>query len=132
MAGAEMKIEINEYDREWQKVAGQTFTMQKSFFNPHDFAISKNYYVFFQNAVSFKMVRFLQLALQSGQVFVPLLPHLACLSKLSRLCGLTALCAYAISLIILGPTQLPLLANAPSFLHVAYMCKLHILCICMH
>lgn len=51
-----MKIEINEYDREWQKVAGQTFTMQKSFFNPHDFAISKNYYVFFQNAMSFKMV----------------------------------------------------------------------------
>ena len=51
-----MKIEINEYDQDWQKVAGQSFTMQKSFFNPHDFAISDKYYVFFQNAMSFKMV----------------------------------------------------------------------------
>ena len=57
ITGAEMKIEINEYDPEWQKVAGQTFTMQNAFFNPHDFAVSKNYYVFFQNAMSFKMVR---------------------------------------------------------------------------
>lgn len=56
IVGAEMKIEINEYDQDWQKVAGQSFTMQKSFFNPHDFAISDNYYVFFQNAMSFKMV----------------------------------------------------------------------------
>lgn len=56
ITGAEMKIEINEYDPKWQKVAGQTFTMQNAFFNPHDFAVSKNYYVFFQNAMSFKMV----------------------------------------------------------------------------
>ncbi|KAL3155783.1 hypothetical protein ABBQ32_012798 [Trebouxia sp. C0010 RCD-2024] len=54
-----MKVEINEYDKEWQKVAGQSFTMQKSFFNPHDFAISRNYYVFFQNALSFKMSQYL-------------------------------------------------------------------------
>ncbi|KAL3146000.1 hypothetical protein ABBQ38_015360 [Trebouxia sp. C0009 RCD-2024] len=59
MAGSEMKIEINEYDQQWQKVAGQTFTMQKSFFNPHDFAISKNFYVFFQNDMSFKMGQYL-------------------------------------------------------------------------
>ena len=51
-----MTIDITEFDEQWQKVAGQKFTMQKSFFNPHDFAISKNYYVFFQNAMSFNMV----------------------------------------------------------------------------
>ena len=51
-----MTIDINEFDENWQKVAGQKFTMHKSFFNPHDFAVSKNYYVFFQNAMSFKMV----------------------------------------------------------------------------
>ena len=65
-----MKIEINEFDQEWQKVAGQTFTMQKSFFNPHDFAISENYYVFFQNAMSFKMV---------SSLLVNMMPvHLTC------------------------------------------------------
>ncbi len=56
LAGSEMTIDINEFDENWQKVAGQKFTMHKSFFNPHDFAVSKNYYVFFQNAMSFKMV----------------------------------------------------------------------------
>ena len=58
LSGSEMTIDIGEFDEDWQKVAGQTFTMQKSFFNPHDFAISENHYVFFQNAMSFKMVSF--------------------------------------------------------------------------
>ena len=56
-AGSEMVIDINEFDKKWQKVAGHTFTMQKSFFNPHDFAVTENYYVFFQNPMSFAMVR---------------------------------------------------------------------------
>lgn len=56
-SGSEMVIDINEFDDNWQKVAGQSFTMQKSFFNPHDFAVTKNYYVFFQNSMSFAMVR---------------------------------------------------------------------------
>ena len=55
-AGSEMVIDINEFDTNWQKVAGHTFTMQKSFFNPHDFAVTENYYVFFQNPMSFAMV----------------------------------------------------------------------------
>ncbi|DBA67834.1 TPA: hypothetical protein ACH3X2_014183 [Trebouxia sp. C0005] len=59
LAGSEMTIDINEFDENWQKVAGQKFTMHKSFFNPHDFAVSKNYYVFFQNAMSFKMGQYL-------------------------------------------------------------------------
>ena len=58
-SGSEMTIDINEFDENWQKVAGQKFTVHKSFFNPHDFAVSKNYYVFFQNAMSFKMVSLL-------------------------------------------------------------------------
>ena len=56
-----MTIDVGEFDEDWQKVAGQSFTMQKSFFNPHDFAISENHYVFFQNAMSFKMVSFASL-----------------------------------------------------------------------
>lgn len=55
-SGAEMIIDINEFDENWQKVAGQSFTMQKSFFNPHDFAVTEHYYVFFQNSMSFQMV----------------------------------------------------------------------------
>lgn len=61
-SGSEMVIDINEFDENWQKVSGQTFAMQKSFFNPHDFAITDNYYIFFQNDMSFQMVGAPQLA----------------------------------------------------------------------
>ena len=105
MAGAEMKIEINEYDREWKKVAGQSFTMQKSFFNPHDFAISQNYYVFFQNAMSFKMVRCFshdpsvvqccKLA-QDSLLHLPASAALPCLLFLSQCQGRSLYCSYAV------------------------------------
>ena len=43
-----MAINIVEYDSNWERLAGAHFTMQHSFFNPHDFAITPNSYIFFQ------------------------------------------------------------------------------------
>ncbi len=43
-----MAINIVEYDSNWERLAGAQFTMQHSFFNPHDFAITPNSYIFFQ------------------------------------------------------------------------------------
>lgn len=53
---SEMTIDIKEYDPQWNVVGGNSFAMRDCFFNPHDFAITDNYYVFFQNAMSFGMV----------------------------------------------------------------------------
>lgn len=71
-----MVIDINEFDENWQKVAGQSFTMQKSFFNPHDFAVTKNYYVFFQNSMSFHMVsRCMQVAARVTEPYLVKILH---------------------------------------------------------
>ena len=43
-----MAINVVEYDSNWERLAGAEFTMQHSFFNPHDFAITPNNYIFFQ------------------------------------------------------------------------------------
>jgi hypothetical protein len=43
-----MAIDVVEYGSKWEKLAGTGFIMQHSFFNPHDFAITPDYYIFFQ------------------------------------------------------------------------------------
>lgn len=48
MGDADMAIDVVEYNSNWEKLAGTQFTMQHSFFNPHDFVITPNNYVFFQ------------------------------------------------------------------------------------
>ena len=46
--GTRMHIDMVEYDDAWQRVGGNTFQLDKSFFNPHDFGMTPNHYVFFQ------------------------------------------------------------------------------------
>ena len=48
VAGACMRIDIAEYDEAWRRVGGNSFQMADSFFNPHDFGMTPNHYVFFQ------------------------------------------------------------------------------------
>ena len=48
MGDADMAINVVEYDSNWERLARTEFTMQHSFFNPHDFAITPNNYIFFQ------------------------------------------------------------------------------------
>jgi len=48
MGDADMAIDVVEYNSDWERLSGTQFTMQHSFFNPHDFAITPNNYVFFQ------------------------------------------------------------------------------------
>ena len=46
--GTRMHIDMVEYDDAWQRVGGNSFQLDKSFFNPHDFGMTPNHYVFFQ------------------------------------------------------------------------------------
>lgn len=54
-----MAIDVSEFDQQWRRVAGQSFTVPNTFFVPHDFAVSQSYYVFVQSATTFDMVPFL-------------------------------------------------------------------------
>ena len=48
VTGTRMHIDMVEYDDAWKRVAGNSFQLDKSFFNPHDFGMTPNHYVFFQ------------------------------------------------------------------------------------
>jgi hypothetical protein len=48
VTGACMRIDVAEYDAAWTRVGGNAFKMDDSFFNPHDFGMTPNHYVFFQ------------------------------------------------------------------------------------
>ena len=52
-----MAIDVAEFDQQWQRVAGQQFSLQNTLFVPHDFAISPSYYIFFYTGSSFELVR---------------------------------------------------------------------------
>lgn len=52
-------IELTEYDSQWQAVSRTTHKMPGAAVNPHDFALTQNYYVFFENALSFSIAPFL-------------------------------------------------------------------------
>ena len=49
--GTRMHIDMVEYDDAWRRVGGNSFQLEKSFFNPHDFGMTPNHYVFFQARV---------------------------------------------------------------------------------
>lgn len=55
----ELVIELIEYDAHWQAVSRMTYKMPGAAVNPHDFALTQNYYVFFENALSFDITPFL-------------------------------------------------------------------------
>ncbi|MEO0767944.1 MAG: carotenoid oxygenase family protein [Cyanobacteria bacterium J06649_4] len=45
-------IELTEYSPNWQPLSRTTHKMPGAAVNPHDFALTPNYYVFFENALS--------------------------------------------------------------------------------
>ena len=56
LGGLEVVIDIGEFDQQWQRVAGQQFSMQNTLFVPHDFAVSESYYIFFYSDTTFELV----------------------------------------------------------------------------
>lgn len=52
-------LEIIEYDFDWQPLCHTTHKMPGATINPHDFALTPNYYVFFQNAFSVSILAYL-------------------------------------------------------------------------
>ncbi|DBB11283.1 TPA: hypothetical protein ACH3X3_006718 [Trebouxia sp. C0006] len=59
LGGLEVVIDVGEFDEQWQRVAGQQFSMQNTLFVPHDFAVSESYYIFFYSDTTFELVQFL-------------------------------------------------------------------------
>ncbi|MGB7085107.1 MAG: carotenoid oxygenase family protein, partial [Phormidesmis sp.] len=54
-----LRIELIEYDAQWQALSRTVYKMPGGAVNPHDFALTQNYYVFFENALSFDAGPFL-------------------------------------------------------------------------
>ena len=54
-----LTIELCEYDSPWTVLSRKDYRMPGAAVNPHDFALTQNYYVFFENALSFNVVPFL-------------------------------------------------------------------------
>ncbi|MEL7330864.1 MAG: carotenoid oxygenase family protein [Cyanobacteria bacterium J06560_2] len=52
-------IELTEYDPHWQPLSRTTHRMPGAAINPHDFALTPNYYIFFENAFSLKILPYL-------------------------------------------------------------------------
>jgi all-trans-8'-apo-beta-carotenal 15,15'-oxygenase len=52
-------IELSEYDSAWQCLSRKTHKMPGASVNPHDFALTPNYYVFFENALSLDILPYL-------------------------------------------------------------------------
>jgi len=55
----QLVITLTEYDSTWQLVSQTQHKMPGAAVNPHDFALTENYYIFFENALSFKMLPYL-------------------------------------------------------------------------
>ncbi|EDX84569.1 Retinal pigment epithelial membrane protein [Synechococcus sp. PCC 7335] len=54
-----LNLEIIEYDSNWQSLSLTTHEMPSAVVNPHDFALTPNYYIFFQNAFSLRILDYL-------------------------------------------------------------------------
>ncbi len=52
-------LEIIEYDSHWQRLSSTIHKMPGAAVNPHDFALTSNYYIFFQNAFSLSILDYL-------------------------------------------------------------------------
>ncbi len=55
----DLVIELTEYNKQWHPVSRLTYKMPGAAVNPHDFALTQNYYVFFENALSFDIAPYL-------------------------------------------------------------------------
>ena len=53
-----LEIEIVEYNNLWADCSRCTFTMPGAVVNPHDFAITQSYYIFFKNCIAFNPWQF--------------------------------------------------------------------------
>lgn len=54
-----LAIDIREHDRSWTQQSRITYTMPGAVVNPHDFALTQTYYVFFENRLEFDLLPFL-------------------------------------------------------------------------
>ena len=54
-----LAITICEYDRSWTEQARINYAMPGAVVNPHDFALTQTYYVFFENRLEFAFLPFL-------------------------------------------------------------------------
>lgn len=52
-------LELTEYDTDWNPLSRTTHKMLGAAVNPHDFALTPNYYVFFENAFSLDILPYL-------------------------------------------------------------------------
>ena len=52
-------IDLSEYDSQWVLASRAQYKMPGAAVNPHDFALTENYYVFFENALSFELLPYL-------------------------------------------------------------------------
>ncbi len=52
-------IQLTEYDPDWQPLCTTTHKMPGAAVNPHDFALTPNYYIFFENAFSLDILPYL-------------------------------------------------------------------------
>ena len=55
----DLVIELTEYNKQWQSASQLTYKMPGAAVNPHDFALTQNYYIFFENALSFDITPYL-------------------------------------------------------------------------
>ncbi|NJM98249.1 MAG: lignostilbene-alpha,beta-dioxygenase [Phormidesmis sp. RL_2_1] len=54
-----LTIQLSEYNSDWQTVSSTHYKMPGAAVNPHDFALTPNYYIFFENALSFDVFPYL-------------------------------------------------------------------------
>ena len=57
LGSLEVAIDVGEFDGQWQRVAGQQFSLPNTLFVPDDFAVSENYYIFVWSETTFDLVR---------------------------------------------------------------------------
>lgn len=68
-----LNIELVEYDAQWQPLSRMRHLLTGAAVNPHDFALTPNYYIFFENALRFSPLPYL-LGLKSPAECLKLLP----------------------------------------------------------
>jgi len=55
----ELVLNIVEYDKEWKEKAHTVYSMAGAAINPHDFALTQSYYIFFENQFTFNFLPYL-------------------------------------------------------------------------
>lgn len=55
----ELVLDIIEYDRQWQEKTHTVHSLVGAAVNPHDFALTQSYYIFFENQLAFDFLPYL-------------------------------------------------------------------------